>query len=459
MEQRRACGFLDRLHRGMGDATLRGDRVEARPDLRRPAYHLDAVPPRHVLLYRGGRRKEAVAVLAQGLEKRVVRHLRHDERFHGQTLEPGVERSPQRRVLRGEEERRSVERLRKAPFVPGSESRCGEDGDAALPEKMSESADRRPLRHGSVRQDQIERVPREPGEKLVRRRLGDYEPHLSASRRSEKLASDELGERVHHPDAKLLRPPGGTAAHHVQKLAAEAEDLVRVSVHDASHLGGLEGAALALEELFAQRLFESADLRAQRRVREPKLFRGPGDSAFANGCPEVQEVVVVEPFHLRQIYRMRACEGALLRYPSPQRRSAVPRYAEGERWFPGCVDAQLAVDRRLGTGVFRRFRGILATPLLEWSKRIAAAAASSRRSNSISAPRSSRSGGPRYSSCGTPQVEHRTMIKLGFRLQQNFGLVAKTCRAGRFLGWSPSRSPFGGSVNSVDHVRESRLRC
>src|SRR4051812_24211152 len=307
MEQRRARGFLDRLYRGMGNATLRGDRVEARSDLRRAAHHLDAVPPRHVLLYRGGRRKETVAVLAQGLEERVVRHLRHDERFHGQTLEPGVERPPQRRVLSRQEERRSVQRLREAAFVPGSEWRCGEDGDAALAEKVSESADRRPLRYGSVRQDQIEGVPREPREKLVRRRLGDHETHLSASRRSEKLASDELRERVHHPDAKLLRPPGRTAAHHVEKLAAEAEDLVRVSVDDPSHFGGLEGAALPLEELFAQRLLQRADLRAERRMREPKLFRGPGDSAFANGCPEVQEVVVVEPIHVEEIYRMRAC--------------------------------------------------------------------------------------------------------------------------------------------------------
>src|SRR4051812_20154780 len=452
MEQRRARGFLDGLYRGMGDATLRGDRVEARSDLRRAAHHLDAVPPRHVLLYRGGRRKETVAVLAQGLEERVVRHLRHDERFHGQTLEPGVERPAQRRVLSRQEERRSVQRLREAAFVPGSESRCREDGDAALAEEVSESADRRTLRHGSVRQDQIEGVAREPRQKLVRRRLGDHEPHLSASRRSEKLASDELGERVHHPDAELLRPPRRTAAHHVQKLAAEAEDLVRVPVDDASHLGGLEGAALALEELFAQRLLQRADLRAERRMREPKLFRGAGDSAFANGCPEVQEVVVVEPIHVEEIYRMRACEGALLRYPSPRREATTPPRGEavgpdereGEVRFrgtpresagsPSAFDAQLAVDRRLGTGVFRRFRGILATPLLECSKRIAAAAASSRRSNSISAPRSSRSGGPRYSSCGTPQVEHRTMINLGLRLQQNFGLVAKTCRAGRFIG-------------------------
>jgi len=52
------------------------------------------------------------------------------------------------------------------------------------------------------------------------------------------------------------------------------------------------------EQPLLERVLERPDLAAHRRLREPQLLGRTGDAAFAGNGPEVEEVVIVEPFHV-----------------------------------------------------------------------------------------------------------------------------------------------------------------
>ena len=58
----------------------------------------------------------------------------------------------------------------------------------------------------------------------------------------------------------------------------------------------------AAEELLVERALEGADLGAHRRLREAELVARLGHAAGLRGQPEVEEVVVVQPFHRRRPY-------------------------------------------------------------------------------------------------------------------------------------------------------------
>jgi hypothetical protein len=111
-----------------------------------------------------------------------------------------------------------------------------------------------------------------------------------------------LRQHVRHADDEAHRPARRTVLHGVEQLAPQAEDLVGIAIDRAAHVGELEPAADALEELLVERVLQRADLRADGRRREAELVARAADAALACGEPEVEEVVVVQPLHAAKGY-------------------------------------------------------------------------------------------------------------------------------------------------------------
>ncbi len=94
------------------------------------------------------------------------------------------------------------------------------------------------------------------------------------------------------------RPADGPALQGLEQLAADAEDLVGIAVHQAPHIGEDQPAALPFEQLVADHVLEQLDLRADGGLREPQLVGGARHAAFPHDGPEVEQVVVVQPVHM-----------------------------------------------------------------------------------------------------------------------------------------------------------------
>jgi hypothetical protein len=88
--------------------------------------------------------------------------------------------------------------------------------------------------------------------------------------RSKKPVSDQSWQRVRDADSQPCRSPARTAFQHICHFLTERENLVRVPVHNMAEVGKDKIAARASEQLFSERLFERADLAADRGLREQK---------------------------------------------------------------------------------------------------------------------------------------------------------------------------------------------
>ena len=86
--------------------------------------------------------------------------------------------------------------------------------------------------------------------------------------------NDQLRHGIRHADGELRHAAGWTAFQRADELAADCEDLVGISIDHASDFGRDNTATLALEQLFAERLFEHADLGADRRLRQTQALGG-----------------------------------------------------------------------------------------------------------------------------------------------------------------------------------------
>src|SRR5690606_22285282 len=80
-------------------------------------------------------------------------------------------------------------------------------------------------------------------------------------------------------------------------LAPEREDLVGIAENHPTHLGERELATDLREQLLAELVLERVNLRAQGRMGEAEHLAGLGEPSLASDDPEVEQVVVVHPFH------------------------------------------------------------------------------------------------------------------------------------------------------------------
>ena len=113
----------------------------------------------------------------------------------------------------------------------------------------------------------------------------------------QKPVHDPLRHHVGDPDCEAGGQPGRPPLHRVPHLGPEREDLLCVAVDDPAHLGERELAAGAGEQLLAELILEGMDLPAESRVRQAQHPAGARETAFPRDGEEVEQVMVVEPFH------------------------------------------------------------------------------------------------------------------------------------------------------------------
>ena len=283
----------------MLDPPLVGDGVEALADGVDAADRHDAILPADL----GGNRRradeDAGALLAERLHQRAVVELADDGRPDAGRLEPVVELPADDGALARQQHRRAGQRLREAAAQPRRQRRRGEAGDVALAEQVAVGLHVDRGRHRRVGEHQVDLVQGEGGEQRLGPRLAADHPdrRRQLQRRRQQAIGDLLAEHVGDADDEAHRPPGGAALHGVEELTAEREDLVGVAVDHLADVGRHQPAADAGEQLLAEPRLERLDLRAHRRLRQPQLLRGPHHAAFAHDRPEVEQVMVVEPFH------------------------------------------------------------------------------------------------------------------------------------------------------------------
>ncbi len=120
-------------------------------------------------------------------------------------------------------------------------------------------------------------------------------------RRSDELIDDELWQRVGHTDAQPLSQAAAPAPQGIGEFAPQGENLVGVIVDGAPRLGQRKLAALLAQELRADRILENGKLAADRRLGEPQFLAGARHAAFAHNVPEVEKMLIVQPFHGKSI--------------------------------------------------------------------------------------------------------------------------------------------------------------
>ena len=110
-------------------------------------------------------------------------------------------------------------------------------------------------------------------------------------------ADHELGDDIRDAHVEPEGLPARSSLDGVHHLATEGEYLVRVAEHHLTGLGERQLAADLAEELLAELVLERMDLRAQRRVGEPQDLARTDEPSFASDHPEIEQMVVVDPFH------------------------------------------------------------------------------------------------------------------------------------------------------------------
>jgi hypothetical protein len=78
---------------------------------------------------------------------------------------------------------------------------------------------------------------------------------------------------------------------------------VRSTQGDVAEFREPQLTALPLEQLLADRFLQPMDLDADRRLREAEFLARLGNAPLFGDDPEVQKVLVIEPFHAATISR------------------------------------------------------------------------------------------------------------------------------------------------------------
>src|SRR5262249_25001062 len=105
------------------------------------------------------------------------------------------------------------------------------------------------------------------------------------------------------PDHQAERLSACPSLDRVQELPAERENLIGVAERHAAHLGQHEIPPLAREQLLAQDLLEAMNLAADGRMRQAELLASAGQTPLLRNDPEIEQVMIVQPFHALSICR------------------------------------------------------------------------------------------------------------------------------------------------------------
>lgn len=131
---------------------------------------------------------------------------------------------------------------------------------------MAEGADAHRRAQRGVGQHQIDPVQGQFGQQAVGFVLAadHLYPFGQGQGRLQQAVGDQFGHHVGDTHRQAQGPADGSVAQVAHQFAAQREDLVRVTVHHAPHLGQHQPPPLAGEELLPQGFLQGAQLPADR---------------------------------------------------------------------------------------------------------------------------------------------------------------------------------------------------
>lgn len=283
----------------MFELSFNGNGVEAFADFGNPADEFDAVLSDDFVFGHGGRGEEAGAGLTEGFHEGAIGELASELGAEALGIEPVVEGAAQGGAWHGQEEGRILKRAGKV-FTSGfCQVVGGEDGDVAFAELMLEGADLGAGADGGIGQEEVKAVKGEVGQQDVDIAFLAGELHVFGHFESgfEQAVGDDLGEGVGDADGEAQGTADGLTLEGVDQFTAEGEDLVGVAVDDVAGLGEDEATSDAVEEFLAERFFEGLQLGADGGLSQMQAFASLANAALARNCPEVEQVVIVQPLH------------------------------------------------------------------------------------------------------------------------------------------------------------------
>lgn len=158
----------------------------------------------------------------------------------------------------------------------------------------------------SIGDDDVHPMERQLGNELLDRLVcaaddlnGVAEPKCGFEEPPHERRGKDVGDADDQPQRSTARP----SPERVDELAPQREDLVGVRKGDAAGLREHQLSSPAGEELFAEHLLEPMDLAADGGVRQAELLARSNDASFLRDDPEVEEMVIVEPWRCRSSAR------------------------------------------------------------------------------------------------------------------------------------------------------------
>jgi hypothetical protein len=107
----------------------------------------------------------------------------------------------------------------------------------------------------------------------------------------------QLWQQISNSNGEAHRPPTGAAFQDIRHFLAKGKDFVGVSINNTAEFSKNQISPLAREELLTQGLFKGADLSADRGLCQQENLTRAGDAPFPGNRPEVQQVMIINPFH------------------------------------------------------------------------------------------------------------------------------------------------------------------
>lgn len=192
-----------------------------------------------------------------------------------------------------------MERLRKAFACPPRQRRRAEDGNAGLAEEVIERPHSQGRHHRRVGNHEINGMDGQFCQQLVGLVDPDVQPkgRLHREGRFQEPVGGQFRQRIGDAHPKPPRRRLRLSLDGLEQLSAQRKDLVRVPENRLALDRERQVSTAALKKPLTERTLERPHLRADRRLGDMERVGRLRHAAFLGNGPEVEKVVVVQPFH------------------------------------------------------------------------------------------------------------------------------------------------------------------
>ena len=132
--------------------------------------------------------------------------------------------------------------------------------------------------------------------------LAAYDSVLIAQlqRRLDQLVRDQLGQNIGDADRQARQTTFGAALEAADHLLTEGENLVGITKNEFAGVRRHKMPSRLAEKLLAERFLERFELCAHRRLGQVQFLAGPRHATRPGHRPEIEQMMIVQPFHERQ---------------------------------------------------------------------------------------------------------------------------------------------------------------